>query len=221
MDNGINVPLCRIKIMTPLLFILLVISTSYAAEQTSVCQMLFSEKEQEAMRFDRQRRMYPPERARRLSMAAIKTGVEFLRQKRLPEAMAEFNRAWRFAPANPYSYWMAAIVRSMEAMDATRPDVKKQCFEDSLKLWEKCRALLRESPKEVKENYDLDCAETMIQYGIFLSASEPQKAGDLFRQADALLKQFHPSNDSRGQKTFERAKKMRMRIPPVKSDNRA
>ena len=133
--------------------------------------------------------------------------------------MAEFNRAWRFAPANPYSYWMAAIVRSMEAMDATRPDIKKQCFEDSLKLWEKCHTLLRESPKEVKENYDMDRAETMIQYGIFLSASEPRKAGHLFRQADALLKQFHPSNDPRGQKTFERAKKMRMKIPPVKSNN--
>ena len=214
MHSSIKIPIYRIKMMKHLLLLLFAISSLYAAEQPSVCQILFSEREQKSMGFDRQRRMYPPDRARKLSMRAVKTGIEFLQQKRLHEAMAEFNRAWRFAPDNPYSYWMAAIVRSMEAIDATLPDTKKQCFEDSLKLWDKCHALLRESPKEVKENYDLDLAETMIQYGIFLSESEPQKAGHLFRQADALLKQFHPSNDLRGQKTFERAREMRMKIPP-------
>ena len=118
-----------------------------AAEEISYCQMLLSDAEQKVQGFDRQRKMYPPERAKRLSSMAVRDGSELLRKNKLSEAMAEFNRAWRFAPANPYSYWMAAIVRSMEAMQAARHEVKRQCFEDSLKLWEKCLPLLRGSPQ--------------------------------------------------------------------------
>ena len=184
-----------------------------AAEEISYCQMLLSEAEQKVQGFDRQRKLYSPERARRLSNMAFRDGSELLRKGKLAEAMAEFNRAWRFAPANPYSYWMAAIVRSMEAMQATRNEVKKQCFEDSLKLWEKCLPLLRESPKEVKENFALDKAATMIQYAVFLSGTDPQKAGQFFRQADVLLKPFQPGNDPRSRMCFERAQKMRSQIP--------
>lgn len=184
-----------------------------AAEEISSCQMLLSEAEQKVQGFDRQRKMYPPERAKRLSIMAVRNGSELLRKNKLFEAMAEFNRAWRFAPANPYSYWMAAIVRSMEAMQTTRHEVKKQCFEDSLKLWEKCFPLLRESPKEAKDNFALDKAETLIRYAFFLSGTDPQKAGELFRQADALLKPFQPGYDSRSRMCFERAQKIRSQIP--------
>ena len=108
---------------------------------------------------------------------------------------------------------MAAIVRSMEAMQATRHEVKKQCFEESLKLLEKCLPLLWKSPREVKENFALDKAATMIQYAIFLSGTDPQRAGQFFRQADVLLKQFQPGNDHRSRMCFERAQKMRSQIP--------
>jgi len=184
-----------------------------AAEEISYCQMLLSDAEQKVQGFDRQRKMYPPERAKRLSRMAVRDGSELLRKGRLAEAMAEFNRAWRFAPANPYSYWMAAIVRSMEAMQATRDEVKKQCFEDSLKLWEKCLPLLRGSPRDVKENFALDKAETLIRYAVFLSGTDSQKAGQLFRQADVLLKPFQPGNDPRSRMCFERAQKIRSQIP--------
>ena len=110
-----------------LLFLFAALSLS-AAEEISYCQMLLSEAEQKVQGFDRQRKMYLPERAKRLSIMAVRDGSELLRKNKLSEAMAEFNRAWRFAPANPYSYWMAAIVRSMEAMQATRNEVKKTMF---------------------------------------------------------------------------------------------
>ena len=100
-----------------------------AAEEISYCQMLLSDAEQKVQGFDRQRKMYPPERAKRLSRMVVRDGSELLRKGRLAGAMAGFNRAWRFAPANPYSCWMAAIIRSMEAMQATRDEVKKQCFD--------------------------------------------------------------------------------------------
>ncbi len=195
-----------------LLFLFAALSLT-AAEEISFCQMLLSEAEQKVQGFDRQRKMYIPERAKRLSSMAVRDGSELLQKNKYSEAMAEFNRAWRFAPANPYSYWMAAIVRSMEAMQATRHEVKKQCFADSLKLWEKCLPLLRESPKEVKENFALDKAATLIQYAVFLSGTDPQKAGQFFRQADVLLKPFQPGYDPRSRMCFERAQKMRSQIP--------
>ena len=196
-----------------ILFFLFAVLSLPAAEEVSYCQMLLSETEQKVQEFDRQRKMYLPERAKRLSIMAVRDGSELLQKNKLSEAMAEFNRAWRFAPANPYSYWMAAIVRSMEAMSATRNEVKKQCFEDSLKLWEKCFPLLRESPKEVKGNFALDKAATLIQYAVFLSGTDPQKAGQFFRQADVLLKPFQPGTDPRSRMCFERAQKMRSQIP--------
>jgi len=65
----------------------------------------------------------------------------------------------------------------------------------------------------VKENFALDKAGTMIQYAVFLSGADPQKAGELFRTADVLLKQFQPGNDPRSRMCFERAQKMRSQIP--------
>ena len=70
-----------------------------AAEEISYCQMLLSDAEQKTQGFDRQRKWYSPERARRLSNMAFRDGSELLRKGKLAEAMAEFNRAWRFAPA--------------------------------------------------------------------------------------------------------------------------
>ena len=195
------------------LFLMFAALSLAAAEEISNCQMLLSEAEQQAQGFDRQRKMYPPDRAKRLSIMAVQDGSKLLQKGKLAEAMAEFNRAWRFAPANPYSYYMAAIVRSMEAMRATQDEVKKQCFEESLKLWDKCLPLLGGSPREVKENYTLDKAETLIRYAAFLSGTDPQKAGQLFRQADLLLKPFQPGNDPRSRMCFDRAQKMRSRIP--------
>ena len=112
-----------------LLFLFAALSLS-AAEEISYCQMLLSEAEQKVQGFDRQRKMYLPERAKRLSIMAVRDGSELLRKNKLSEAMAEFNRAWRFAPANPYPYWMAAIVRSMESARLKNPDLRKRCFGD-------------------------------------------------------------------------------------------
>ena len=184
-----------------------------AAEEISYCQMLLSEAEQKSQGFDRQRAMYLPERAKRLSIMAVRDGSELLRKNKLSEAMAEFNRAWRFAPANPYSYWMAAIVRSMEAMQATRDEVKKQCFEDSLKLFTKAATIIESLPtRDLKENLALDRAETLIQYGIFLKKEHPEQAEQLFRQAEELLKSIVPGENARGGQLSKRIRDMRSRM---------
>ena len=184
-----------------------------AAEEISYCQMLLSEAEQKVQGFDRQRKLYLPERAKRLSIMAVKDGSELLRKNKLSEAMAEFNRAWRFAPANPYSYWMAAIVRSMEAMQATRDKVKKQCFEDSLKLFTKAATIIESSPnRELKENLALDRAETLIQYGIFLKKEHPEQTERFFRQAEAILESIVPGRDARGKALADRIGEMRSRM---------
>ena len=68
-------------------------------------------------------------------------------------------------------------------------------------------------PRDVKENFALDKAETLIRYAVFLSGTDSQKAGQLFRTADVLLKPFQQGNDPRSRMCFERAQKMRSQIP--------
>ena len=196
-----------------ILFFLFAALSLPAAEEISYCQMLLSEAEQKVQGFDRQRKLYLPERAKRLSIMAVRDGSELLRKNKLSEAMAEFNRAWRFAPANPYSYWMAAIVRSMEAMQATRDEVKKQCFEDSLKLFTKAATIIESSPnRELKENLALDRAETLIQYGIFLKKEHPEQTERFFRQAEAILESIVPGRDASGKALADRIGEMRSRM---------
>ncbi|MBR3708281.1 MAG: hypothetical protein IKM17_04635, partial [Lentisphaeria bacterium] len=59
-----------------------------AAEEISYCQMLLSDAEQKVQGFDRQRKLYSPERARRMSNMAFRDGSELLRKGKLAEAMA-------------------------------------------------------------------------------------------------------------------------------------
>ena len=104
------------------LFLLLsffAVSALSAKEQIPPCQMLLSEAEQRAAGFDRQRAMYPPDRAKRLAMMSLRDGTAFMRKGELAKAMEELNRAWQFDPSNPYSYWLAGIVRAMEAARLT------------------------------------------------------------------------------------------------------
>ena len=198
------------------LFLLLsffAVSALSAKEQISPCQMLLSEAEQRAAGFDRQRAMYPPDRAKRLAMMSLRDGTAFMRKGELAKAMGELNRAWRFDPSNPYPYWLAGIVRGMEATRLTESDLQKSCFDDSLKLFAKAAAIIKTSPScELKENLALDRAETLIQYGSFLTREHPEQAEQLFRQAEALLAGIVPGRDARGGHVTKRIGDMRARM---------
>ena len=112
---------------------------------------------------------------------------------------------------------MAAILRSMEAMQTTRHEVKKQCFEDSLKLFTKAATIIESSPnRELKENLALDRTETLIQYGIFLKKEHPEQAEQLFRQAEELLKSIVPGENARGGQLSKRIRDMRSRMNAVR-----
>ena len=189
------------------------ISAQSDEERILSCQMLLSEAEQKAQGFDRQRAMYPPDRAKRLAMISLRDGSVFLRKEELARAMEELNRAWRFEPSNPYSWWLAGIVRSMEAARLTEPDLRKKCYDDSLQLFEKAAGILQPSPnRELKENLALDRAETLIQYGIFLKKAYPGQEGQFFREAEAILESIVPGQDARGRQVSDRIRDMRARM---------
>ena len=192
---------------------LLAVTALSAEERILHCQMLLSEAEQKAQGFDRQRAMYPPDRAKRLAMMSLRVGSDFLRKEELAKAMEELNHAWRFDPSNPYSWWLAGIVRSMEAARLTEPDLRKKCYDDSLQLFEKAAGILQPSPnRELKENLALDRAETLIQYGIFLKKEHPEQTEQFFRQAEAILESIVPGQDARGRQVSDRIRDMRARM---------
>ena len=189
------------------------VSALSAEDRILPCQILLSEAEQKAQGFDRQRAMYPPDRAKRLAVMSLREGSDFLRQEKLAKAMEELNRAWRFDPSNPYSYWFAGIVRGMEAARLTEPDLRKRCFDDSLKLLAKAAAIIETSPnRELRENLALDRAETLIQYGLFLKKEHPEQAEQLFQQAEAILECIIPGRDVRGGQVTERIRDMHARM---------
>ena len=193
--------------------LLFALSTLSAEERILPCQMLLSETEQRELGFARQRAMYVPSRAKRLAMLSLRDGLAFLQKEELAKAMEELNRAWRFDPTNPYPWWLAGIVRGMEAARLTNPDLRKRCFEDSLKLFTKAAAVIETSPnRELKENLALDRAETLILYGIFLKKEHPEQAEKLFRQAEAILESIVPGRDARGGQVTERIRDMRARM---------
>jgi len=196
-----------------ILFFLFAVLSLPAAEEISYCQMLLSEAEQKSQGFDRQRAMYPPERAKRLAVMSLRKGSDLLQRQELAKAMEEMNRAWRFDPSNPYPYWFAGIIRSMEAARLKNPDLRKRCFDDSLKLFTKAATIIESSPnRELKENLALDRAETLIQYGIFLKKEHPEQAEQLFRQAEELLKSIVPGENARGGQLSKRIRDMRSRM---------
>ena len=196
------------------------VSALSAEEQILYCQMLLSEAEQRAAGFDRQRAMYPPDRAKRLALMSLRKGTAFLRKGELAKAMGELNRAWRFDPSNPYPYWFAGIVRGMEATRLTESGLRKSCFDDSLELFAKAAVIIRSSPnRELKENLALDRAETQIQYGGFLIQEHPEQAEQLFRQAEALLEAIVPGRDARGGQVTKRIRDMRARMNAAREKN--
>ena len=71
------------------------------------CQLLWSDEEAAAQGVSRQRNMYGAS-GRRLSEKAAYEGFNAPTRE---EGMREFNRAWRFNPANAMAYWGAGIVR--------------------------------------------------------------------------------------------------------------
>lgn len=194
------------------LLILFAVLSVVAQEKALFCPMLLSETEQKVMGYDRQRNMYPLGSRQRLSAAALKGGSDFLKKGERAKAMEEFNRAWRFDPTNPYAYWMAAIVRSMEGQDYKDVALRKKCFDDGLKLFEIASKLVPATEKILKENLILDKGETLIQYGLFLKKDNPEQAEKLFQQAEALLKDFAPGEDERGKQVRERVSDMHSRI---------
>ena len=187
--------------------------TLSAEERILSCQMLLSEAEQRELGFARQRAMYVPSRAKRLAMMSLRDGSAFLRKEELAKAMEELNRTWRFDPSNPYSFWLAGIVRSMEAARLTNSDLRKKCFDDSLKLFDKAASIIENSPnRELKENLALDRAETLIQYGGFLKQEHPEQTEKQFREAEAILESIVPGRDARGGQVTKRIRDMRSRM---------
>ena len=203
-----------------LLLSLLSAAALSAEEKLLPCQMLLSEAEQRELGFARQRAMYVPSRAKRLAAISLREGADLMRKEELAKAMEELNRAWRFDPTHPYSYWLAGILRGMEAARLTDPDLQKKCFDDSLKLFDRAAAIIEPSPKrELKENLALDRAETLIRYGIFLKKENPAEAAERFRQAELILKNIVPGQDARGGALSERIREMRSRMNAAKENS--
>lgn len=153
------------------------------------CQMLMSPEEQTRMGYDRQRRMYPPERAKRLAAQAAAQGMKLMERRDLAGAMAEFNRAWRFCPDDPYCYWMGGIVRGIEALNATDPALRSRAFQESLRLFDEARKRLDGGRIEL-ENLALDRAETLICYGEFLQSGRSPEAARYLDEAESILTPF-------------------------------
>ena len=151
------------------------------------CQLLFSEEVVARKGIARQRLMYPSSSRKRLSNSAVRDGFQAATRN---EAMREFNRAWRFNPENPMAFWGAGIVRGCEALKSTDRDMSKQCWQDSVKLFEKASSLLKTLPPVWQCEFQIDLAVTYGGYGQFLQKESMEQAKVYFEKAEAILLKY-------------------------------
>jgi len=152
------------------------------------CQLLFSEEEVASQGIARQRVMYPPSSRKRLSDSAVRDGFNAATRN---EAMREFNRAWRFNPENPMAFWGAGIVRGCEALKSTDRDISRQCWQDSVTLFEKGSSLLKSLSSVQQCEFQIDMAVTYGGYGQFLQQESLEQAKVYFEKAEAIFLKYH------------------------------
>ena len=152
------------------------------------CQLLYSEEEVARQGIARQRVMYPPSSRKRLSDSAVRDGFQAATRN---EAMREFNRAWRFNPENPMAYWGAGIVRGCEALKSTDRDISRQCWQDSVTLFEKASSLLKTLSSVQQCEFQIDMAVIYGGYGQFLQQESLEQAKVYFEKAEAIFLKYH------------------------------
>jgi len=155
------------------------------------CQLLLSDAEAAEQGFVRQRRMYPASSRQRLSEQAVREGFNAATQK---EAMACFNRAWRFNPENPMAYWGAGIVRGGEAMrygEKNNLDIARKCWDDCLKLFEMGAQLLNHVSSVRKVEFQMDQAQSYISYADTMKDHLDDHGKALLEKAEAIVLQYY------------------------------
>gem|GEM_PF-2887528 len=130
-------------------------------------EMLFSPEQQREAGIERQRKMYPADVSERVGMRACLDGFRLLfKEKKPDEAMAEFNRAWRFSPDQHGAWWGAGIILGNQASaKGLSPEKRLRCLQDSMKLLEKAVAL---APDDEKVNAHCDYVQSCNRYGGYL-----------------------------------------------------
>ena len=182
-------------VQVSLLMIFFICGTSLASDENQEIQMLLSAERQKELGFDRQRKMYPLDRAKRLSRDAVNDGWRLMRENKLDLAMAEFNRAWRFDP-NQYGAWYGAgIIRWKQVQAAKKSeDVAAYC-KDVIALFGKALEL---APAERKIYLQSDLAQgcTVYAAALIMLGKKSEAESLLLRGKElleALRKQF-PDN---------------------------
>ncbi|MGE4563678.1 MAG: hypothetical protein AB7F32_02310 [Victivallaceae bacterium] len=131
-----------------------------------------------------QRMIYPGVSKKRIAAKAVKDGFALLGKKQLPEAMNEFNRAWRFDPDHYASWWGAGIVRGMQAEPEADQDRRCQYIADSVKLLEKTVEL---APIQEKINAKCDLIQSYSLCGKqFQSVGKSAEADSYLAKGKAL-----------------------------------
>ncbi|MGN1364704.1 MAG: tetratricopeptide repeat protein [Victivallis vadensis] len=179
-------------------FTLFYFSASFATE-IPYAQALLNEKEQVDQGFVRQRKHYSTVEAQRISNESCERGWKLLfRDKNLPSAMNEFNRAWRFNPDNYQVYWGSGIICSIQG-EIKSLDQEK-FLNQGIVLLEKALNL---SNSNDRSNIAVDLANAYNGLGVMMLNNEnPRKALQLFDKSQEILSSVIEKNSKNGRAHF-------------------
>ena len=155
------------------------------------CQMLLPEAEQQETLGVRH---YPQASRRRISAQAVRDGFAALDRKDRDAAMREFNRAWRFLPQSPDSYWGAAIVCGMYSLEGKDPAEKAKMIAASLTLMKKAERYLPADPS-IRADWQMDYAVSLHIAGEIAFDSDKAAAKKYFGEAEKLWLSLLPGRD--------------------------
>lgn len=167
------------------------------AVEVPEAQMLLSPEQQQEMGFEQQRKMYPKDAAERISMRACLDGYRLLfKEKKTAEAMAEFNRAWRFEPNQYGAWWGAGIILGIRASGKELSSEKRlRYLQGSVTLMKKAVEL---APTEEKVNAQCDYVQSCNRYGAYLLGLGKTNEGKTCLASGekiiAELSKTHPDN---------------------------
>lgn len=188
---------CRLYILWSLTFLMSVLAGSLPAGEIPEAEMLFTPEQQREAGIERQRKMYPADVSERVGMRACLDGFRLLfKEKKPDEAMAEFNRAWRFSPNQHGAWWGAGIILGHQASEKGLPSEKRiRYLQDSMKLLEKAVEL---APDEEKVNAQCDYVQSCNRYGGYLLSTGKTVEGRAILESGeksiADLSKTHPQN---------------------------
>lgn len=149
------------------------------------------------------RMIYPADSKKRIAAKAVRDGFALLGKKQLPEAMAEFNRAWRFAPDHYASWWGAGIVRGIQAEPESDQARRCQYIADSVKLLEKAVEL---APVQEKINAKCDLVQSYSLCGKqFQSVGKSAEADSYLAKGKALTDELLKSAPASGRVHYQAA----------------